>query len=359
MARGLRSPARAASRSPGRQRRAPAETVAASTVDLVAWQTKAVASSGGASWSRRLPVVSSRAASATNMAIPVLLVCHGVAVRGWPWLHHQLHTFAILIFNVVVFCSGMQWVCVRYGARLQPDRKHAFVDGDAKAFRLLREEVLETTRCMWCVSCMAAWPLLRHAAGEPTGLIWTLEEIGSTLPQYSLGFLVGIPAADAWLYVKHRLLHTRCLWAFHSHHHAFRNPTAFGGFAVSPLESLWTFCPILLWSHLPHWIPLVMPSIFFFFLLNTYLHSGFSFALLERVLPLLMIDSSAYHNVHHEKGAATQRLKPSTASPPASVPVAHPLRVCACATAIAQSRRTLARSPRFGTLCSARATATP
>ena len=52
---------------------------------------------------------------------------------------------------------------------------------------------------------------------------------------------------------------------------------------------------------LPHWIPLVGPSIFAFFVLNTYLHSGFSFAWLETLLPLLMIDSSAYHNVHHEK----------------------------------------------------------
>lgn len=249
----------------------------------------------------RLPIVSSSVASAINALIPVLLVVHGSASRGTPWLYQQLHTFAVLATAIGVFCGSTQYFTVRYGARLQPERKHAFVDDDAKARKLLREEVAETMRCMWCISCMAAWPLSRYAAGEATGLIWTLDEISSTLPRYLLGFVVGIPTADAWLYLKHRLLHTKFLWAFHSHHHAFRNPTAFGGFAVSPLESLWTFCPILLWTHLPHWIPLVAPSIFTFFVLNTYLHSGFSFAWLERVLPILMINSSTYHNVHHER----------------------------------------------------------
>ena len=133
------------------------------------------------------------------------------------------------------------------------------------------------------------------------GLIWTLDEVGLLGSWLFVGFIVGIPVADAWLYLKHRLLHTPTLWAFHAHHHSFRNPTAFGGFAVSPFEAIWTFAPIFLWSHLPHWIPLVAPSIFAFFVLNTYLHAGFSFAILERILPLLMLNSSCYHNVHNEK----------------------------------------------------------
>ena len=249
----------------------------------------------------RLPAVSPTLAWVINIFIPPVMVLHGFTARGSAWLSVQLHTFCILMLGILVCCGGTQWVACKYGARLQPTKPHAFVDGDAKAYRLLREEILETARCMFCISAMAAWPLSRFAAGEPTGLIWHLDEVGSTLPSYMAGFFVGIPIADAWLYLKHRLLHTPTLWAFHEHHHTFRNPTAFGGFAVSPLEAIWTFCPIFLWSHLPHWIPLVAPSIFAFFVLNTYLHSGFSFAALERILPLLWLDSSCYHNVHHEK----------------------------------------------------------
>lgn len=172
---------------------------------------------------------------------------------------------------------------------------------DPKARALLIQEVFETARCMFVISCMAAWPIRAHLAGEPTGLFWSLEEQGRSLPGYMAGFLVGIPAADAWLYLKHRLLHTKYLWVFHAHHHTFRNPTAFGGFAVGPLEALWTFAPIGLWAHAPHWIPVFAPSLILFAVLNCYLHCGFSFAWAERLLPALLLNSSCFHNVHHEK----------------------------------------------------------
>lgn len=251
---------------------------------------------------RRLPAVSPSLARLVNAAIPALLILHGATTGGLPWIKIQLHTFGVLMVGICVCCSGTQYISCKYGARLQPDKPHAFtVDGDQAALLLLCEEIFETSRCMFVISCMAAWPLSRFAAGGPSGLIWTLDEVGLSVRGYLLGFIVGIPVADAWLYLKHRLLHTPTLWAFHAHHHSFRNPTAFGGFAVSPFEAIWTFAPIFLWSHLPHWIPLVAPSIFAFFVLNTYLHAGFSFAILESILPLLMLNSSCYHNVHHEK----------------------------------------------------------
>ena len=113
--------------------------------------TSSMMSTGGvqrkpAAW--RLPVVSRFAASVINGSIPPLLLLHGLAVRGTPFMQHQLHTFAILMTAILFFCGGTQVIAVKYGARLQPEKRHAFVDGDEKAYRLLWEEVLETTRCM-------------------------------------------------------------------------------------------------------------------------------------------------------------------------------------------------------------------
>ena len=39
----------------------------------------------------------------------------------------------------------------------------------------------------------------------------------------------------------------------------------------------------------------------FFFLLNAYLHCGWTLGIVERTLPVVTLNSSAFHNVHHEK----------------------------------------------------------
>ena len=253
-------------------------------------------------WSLIRPIKHTEA-QLINACIPFFQVLHGYKNYGSPWLYQAFRNFSILMTAIMICCGGMQWLGVRYGNRLQPDKPHAFVDGgDAKTRQLLIEEFLETARCMFVVSCMAAWPLTNFAQGGPTGLVWSLDEAGTTFAMYVFaGFVPGIFVADGWLYLKHRLLHTRWLWAFHAHHHQFKNPTAFGGFAVSPFEALWTFAAIGLWSHMPHWIPLVGPSIFAFFVFNCYLHCGFSFSAVEVIAPALLLDSSCYHNVHHEK----------------------------------------------------------
>jgi hypothetical protein len=140
-----------------------------------------------------------------NGAIPPLLVAHGFYLRGWPWIHLLLHTWGVLIGAIILCCGSMQALGCVFGARLQPDKAHAFVDTtDAKARKLLFQEFLETCRCMFCISCMAAFPLLSYHNAEPTGLVWTVKETGKDVPGYLAGFLVGIPAADLWLYTKHR-----------------------------------------------------------------------------------------------------------------------------------------------------------
>jgi lathosterol oxidase len=106
---------------------------------------------------------------------------------------------------------------------------------------------------------------------------------------------------DAWLYWKHRLLHTRWLFPLHRAHHAYRDPTAFAGFAVGPVEAFLTFWPVVLWAHprAAHWVPLYYGLVAAFVLLNFYLHCGVGSRLLEATLPRLSINSSAFHNRHH------------------------------------------------------------
>ena len=111
---------------------------------------------------------------------------------------------------------------------------------------------------------------------------------------------------DFILFWKHYLLHTPTLFYFHSNHHSFGNPTAFASFAVSPVETLFTFGPVL-FDLLPianeiklYW-PYHAGIIGFFTVLNIYLHCGYTFDWVEKTLPMIFLNTSAYHNVHHEK----------------------------------------------------------
>lgn len=64
-----------------------------------------------------------------------------------------------------------------------------------------------------------------------------------------------------------------------------------------------TFFPIyfLVWEDLNLWIPAYITFISFFVILNLYLHCGYHVNFLENILPKFYINSSAFHNVHHEK----------------------------------------------------------
>ena len=134
-----------------------------------------------------------------------------------------------------------------------------------------------------------------------TGLVWTLEEMGVPWWLAVLQMYAGIVAVDAWTYWKHRLLHTRFFFPFHKHHHSFRDPTPFAGFAVGPVETILTFCPLLLICipEAKHFAPLYYTAIVSFVLLNLYLHAGVTFSWAEKILPRIGLNSSAWHNVHH------------------------------------------------------------
>lgn len=165
------------------------------------------------------------------------------------------------------------------------------------------QEALETTRAMYVAACLMAWPLAQWRVGHPTGMVWEIEGGALGVGWVLLQTFAGVMIIDAWLYWKHRLLHTRALFGFHKAHHAFRDPTPFAGFAVAPVESLLTFWPILLLCipQATHWAPLYFALVVGFICLNFYLHCGVAVGFLEKTLPLALVNTSLFHNVHHAR----------------------------------------------------------
>lgn len=175
------------------------------------------------------------------------------------------------------------------------------IQGDRTKIPSIAKEAYGTARAMFVVSSMAAWPVALYRLGLPTGLAWSLQEMGLTWWMVILEMYLGIILIDAMTYWKHRLLHTRTFFPFHKHHHLFRDPTPFAGFAVGPMETFLTFWPLLLIC-IPaakHFAPLYFTAIVSFVLLNLYLHCGVTFSWLEKFLSKIALNSSAWHNIHH------------------------------------------------------------
>ena len=175
------------------------------------------------------------------------------------------------------------------------------IQGERRKLPPILKEAAETTRAMFVVACLAAWPVGMARMGLPTGMAWTLEQMGIPLWLAILQMIGGIVVIDAWTYWKHRILHTKLLFSFHRPHHAFRDPTPFAGFAIGPLEAVMTFWPLLLicWPPAKHFAPMYFSAIVGFVCLNLYLHCGVTFVWMERILPKIGLNSSAWHNVHH------------------------------------------------------------
>lgn len=200
--------------------------------------------------------------------------------------------FAVLAGFVLTGAGLSLWAARHVGTRIQGPRRRPAP---------IRKEALETALAMWVFAALAAWPLTQYRVGASMGLVFDPAEVGLSVCQVVGMTLAGILVLDAWLYWKHRLLHTRALFGFHRQHHVFRDPTPFAGFAVGPVESLLTFWPILLVC-IPafvHWAPLYLGAVLGFVILNFYLHCGVTLKPLEATLPRAMVNTSAHHNIHH------------------------------------------------------------
>lgn len=199
-----------------------------------------------------------------------------------------------LIITIPLFTFGflIYRFSERFGNRIQ---------GERSKNPPIAEEAFGSARAMFIVACLAAWPTAMYRMGMPTGLVWTIKEMGLSWWMVILEMYAGIIAIDALTYWKHRLLHTKTFFPFHKHHHSFRDPTPFAGFAVGPVETVFTFFP-LLFICIPeakHFAPLYFTAIVGFVFLNLYLHCGVTFLWMEKILPNIGLNSSAWHNVHH------------------------------------------------------------
>lgn len=233
-------------------------------------------------------------AKVSDWLVPTVLLAAGLlhpeSVKLW--YSSFFRSFMMLLIPVMVG-AGVWWFSAdRLGQRIQGIRKRPAP---------IAEEAFETGRAMFVIATMMAWPMTQYRLGHPTGLKWDLSEAGGLIFVLVTNLVIGVVAIDAWTYLKHRLLHTKLLFPFHKNHHAFRDPTPFAGFAVSPVESVLTFWPLLIlmfpWAN--HWAPLYFGMIIGFVSLNFYLHSGVCNPTLEKWLPKIFLNTSAFHNRHH------------------------------------------------------------
>ena len=238
-------------------------------------------------------IFSGKVAAGIDWAIVVAVALSGI-FHPDPALYYQTYAwiFAVIIIPLLSFGAIVYWYSERSGARIQGERKKKAPIG---------REIFGTTRAMFIVAGMAAWPTGLALLGYETGLVWTLEDMGLTWWQAVLQMWAGIIAIDAWTYWKHRFLHTKLFFPFHMHHHSFRDPTPFAGFAVGPFETILTFWPLLLicMPEAKHFAPFYFTAIVSFVLLNLYLHCGVTFKSMEGTTKYLLLNSSAWHNIHH------------------------------------------------------------
>lgn len=234
----------------------------------------------------------------TDGAVPFVLAAPGLFLPD-----HQALFYVALAVGFVGIATAViggaalvTFFCERQGVRIQGPRRQPAP---------FLHEAADTALAAFIAACFLAWPLWRSWTGRPIGLTWSLQQAGG-LPLVLGQNLIAVYVLDAWLYWKHRLLHTRLLFPFHRGHHVYRDPSALAGFAVGPVESVLTFWPLCLVAvpQATHFAPIYLSLVVGFIALNYYLHCGVRVELIERLLAPIAINTSAFHNIHHSHANA-------------------------------------------------------
>lgn len=94
------------------------------------------------------------------------------------------------------------------------------------------------------------WPATMWREDKPMAFKKTIHEAAffGSYTYYFAKIFVTTMLADAWTYWKHRSLHHPCIYACHKDHHVYHNPSTYAGYAIHPVEAVFTFCPILLFT---------------------------------------------------------------------------------------------------------------
>ena len=226
------------------------------------------------------------------------MILAGLLVSSDPKLYFQCtaEIFSKLMFGFFVGCALTEFLAPKLGQRIQTHvtepKKYA-------------QEIKGSAATIFVLSLIAAWPYQMTRQGKPTAFCDTFEEslIFGSYILFGVKMVFITLAADAWTYFKHRSLHHPSIYAFHKEHHTFYDPSTYAGFSLHPVESLYTFCPIWLFCipGLQIYAPVHIPFLLSWSALNFYLHCGYYVPVLENIMPYFFINTSAFHNIHHEK----------------------------------------------------------
>ena len=171
---------------------------------------------------------------------------------------------------------------------------------------LYLEEIRDSLLCMYVVATISAWPIAMYRDGKTIAFKKSVEECAffdtGSYAYYMIKIFFTAIFSDTWTFWKHYCFHHPSVYAIHKEHHKFHDPSTYAGFAIHPIEAFATFCPIFAMCipFINLYAPIHLPFIGWFYALNLYLHCGYTIPILEKVLGMFYINTSVWHNKHHQ-----------------------------------------------------------
>jgi lathosterol oxidase len=228
----------------------------------------------------------------------LVLIGLAYATQKLMWLQCFAELFVIMTSFIMTGSVFVVIMCGLYGTKQQTNPPQT---------PEIWQEALDSIKAMYTFAALAAWPLYMYKDGQPMGLTFSLAEAQPWAPEsvalYCLQLVGATLIVDLYSYIKHKSMHSQYLFQFHAMHHTYRDPTAFASFAVHPVESFLTFVPVLGMCFPQHkvWAHAYGIWTFGWALINLYLHCGHTIPIVEMFLQPLLLNSSGFHNSHHQK----------------------------------------------------------